>query len=183
MNTTEIEARQHDITQINSLIGKFDTAMLISESVDGELRGRPMSLAGTRTGSLAEALEGEQVISSLYFFTRADDEKLKEIDRRPDVNVAMQSEGLYLSITGRARIEASHGLVDEFWTTAAQLWFPQGPEDPNLTLLAVEPSYAECWDRTGIRKLEFWWEAGKALLQQRKAEDDDLGGHSKIKVN
>jgi general stress protein 26 len=118
----------------------------------------------------------------LYFLTRKDDEKLRELERRQDVSVVMQRADQYLSISGRARLIDNAGLVEELWSLSARIWFPQGPGDPNLALLYVEPVYAESWDRSGIRKLEFWWAAGKALLRRKKAGDDTLSGHKKVKL-
>jgi hypothetical protein len=36
-------------------------------------------------------------------------------------------------------------------------------------------------DRSGWRKLEFWWEAGKALVRGERAEDSALSGHAELK--
>ena len=60
-----------------------------------------------------------------------------------------------------------------------RLWFPEGASDPQLAVLLVEPSRAEYWDRTGFRRLEFLWEAGKAILGSRKASEN-LKGHGKV---
>ena len=87
-----IKVKQKDINKIDDVIASFDTAILVTESRHGQLRGRPMTLAGHHQGSV------------LYFFSRDEDEKLNEIERRPDVNVVMQKDGLYLSVSGRAQI-------------------------------------------------------------------------------
>jgi len=157
--------------QIDELVKEFDVAMLVTESLEGDLRGRPMAIAGHDEGSV------------LYFLTRADDEKMQEILAQPRVSVVMQNEGQYLSISGRARLETDLSLIDQHWSAAARLWFPEGKRDVQATLVIVEPTYAECWDRTGVRLLEFWWEAGKALLKGEKAEDSKLSGHQKVKVS
>ncbi len=159
------------IRQIDELVNEFEVAMLITESLDGDLRGRPMAIAGHDKGSV------------LYFLTRADDEKMQEILARPSISVVMQKEGQYLSISGRARVETDLSLIDQHWSAAARLWFPDGKNDVEATLVIVEPTYAECWDRTGVRLLEFWWEAGKALLTGEKAADSTLSGHHKVKVS
>lgn len=161
---------KQDTEQIDTLIDNFGTAMLITESLDGELRGRPMAIAGRERGSI------------LYFLSCADDEKLEELLQRSSVAVVMQGSDQYLSISGVARLETNKVLIDKYWSAGARLWFPDGPGDTTVTLVVIEPTYAECWDRTGIRKLEFWWEAGRALLTGEKAADRSLGGHRKIRV-
>jgi len=156
------------VTEIDDLIDNFDVAMLISESLWGELRCRPMAISGHGPGAV------------LYFLTRADDEKLREILRNSNVAVCMQDEGQYLSVSGNARIETDQVLIDQYWSPTDRLWFPDGPADAATTMIIVEPSYAECWDRTGVRRLEFWWTAGKALASGSKLDDAELSGHHKV---
>ena len=165
---TEAGSSSANMREIERLISSFDTAMLVTESCDGDLHARPMAIAGYREPAM------------LYFLTRREDEKLKELLRRADVSVVMLRNDQYLSISGRARLVDDPDLVEQLWSASARLWFPRGPGDPNVALLSVEPRFAESWDRTGIRKLEFWWKAGKALLHKEKAADKTLSGHNKV---
>ena len=89
MNNATGEYREA-INEIDRMIRSFDVAMLVTTSLDGGLRARPMAVAGHERGL------------QLYFLTRADDGKLDEIAQQPDVNVVMQGDGEYLSVTGRA---------------------------------------------------------------------------------
>ena len=156
-----------DRNTLDALIGKFDTAMLITHSLDGALRARPMAIAEHGDGAV------------LYFATRAHDEKLEEVIQSPRVAITMQAENTYLSISGEARVLTNQVLADSLWSASMRLWFPDGPDDPDLVVLLVDPEYAEYWDRSGARRLEFWWEAGKALVKGEEA-DDDLSGHGKV---
>lgn len=158
------------VDRLDELVRQFDTAMLVTRSLDGALRARPMAIAEHREGAV------------LFFATRSDDEKLEEIIRSPRVAVTMQADDTYLSISGEARVLTNQRLADELWSASMRLWFPEGADDPDLATLLVEPQYAEYWDRSGIRRLEFWWEAGKALAKGQKADDDALSGHDKVKL-
>ncbi len=170
MTAAQPATGQQPAKQINDLIARFDTAMLVTESRQRELRGRPMAIAGY----------GDR--SQLYFYTRGEDEKLHEMVQRPDVCVLMQREDQYLSLSGRARFDTDPALKEKLWSASGRLWFPAGPDDPDLSLLCIEPTFAECWDRSGLNKLEFWWQAGKAILKREKAADDELSGHQKLKL-
>lgn len=161
---------ESQVKKLDDLIDDFETAMLVTQSIEGMLRARPMAIARHERG-------GE-----LYFATRAEDGKLEEILKSSDVAVTMQSDGQYLSISGTARIQTDQLLADELWSESMRLWFPEGASDQQLTIILVEPRYAEYWDRTGLRRLEFLWEAGRALLSSRKASDSDLGGHGKVRL-
>ena len=161
----------NDIAQkrLDQLISMFDTAMLVTTSLRGKPRARPMAIAGHDKGGL------------LYFATRAEDEKLEEVLQNPDVAVTLQGDGRFLSITGRARIETDTQLAREMWQPAMKLWFPEGAHDPQLTLILVEPLCAEYWDRGGLRRLEFLWEAGKALVRGDLPEEPPVERHAKVR--
>ena len=154
--------------RLDELIATFDTAMLVTTSLEGRPRARPMAIAGHDEGGL------------LYFATRAEDEKMNEVLEHPQVAVTMQGDARYLSITGRARIETDVQLARDLWQASMKLWFPEGAEDPQLTLILVEPQYAEYWDRSGLRRLEFLWEAGKALVKGEVMDEPPTEHHAKV---
>ncbi len=159
-----------DSTQnkLESLVDEFDTAMLVTRSLNGEPRARPMAVAGYRDGQW------------LAFASRADDEKLAEIRACPDVAVTFQDDDQFISMTGTARVERDEALAQSLWSPVMKLWFPEGARDPNLRLVLVEPSCGEYWDRSGTRKLEFLWEAGKALLKGDTPDTDSEKLHAKV---
>lgn len=154
--------------KFDDLIEEFDTAMLITHALDGRLRARPMAIAEHEPGGL------------LVFATRPEDEKLEEILRDPRVAVTLQGDGRYLSITGRARIDTDLTRAAEAWSPAMKLWFPEGAGDPDLTLILVAPETGEYWDRSGLLRLQFLWEAGKALVRGEQLDDEELSGHAKV---
>ncbi|MDX1557034.1 MAG: pyridoxamine 5'-phosphate oxidase family protein [Xanthomonadales bacterium] len=154
--------------RLDELIEKFDTAMLVTNSLQGGLRARPMAIAGHSEGAL------------LHFATRSDNQKLEEVLADSSVAVTMQDGARYLSITGRARLDTSLDTARELWSPGMKLWFPDGPADPAMTLIVVEPECAEYWDREGIHQLEFLWEAGKALIRGERPDNSALGGHAKV---
>ena len=163
-------SHQASINKLDALLRQFDSAMLVTQSLDGALRARPMAIAEHHEGAV------------LYFATSCRDEKIEEILQCPRVAVTMQGENTYLSVSGEARVLTNQVLADALWSASMRLWFPEGPEDPDLATLLVEPTYAEYWDRSGMRRLEFWWEAGKALAKGHTADDNALSGHDKVKL-
>jgi general stress protein 26 len=156
------------LQELDAMIDGFDTAMLVTRSLEGELRARPMAISDHRSGG------------SIRFVTRAEDEKLQELLHEGHVAVTMQGDDRFLSISGKAQLEAEPALAAELWTPTMRLWFPGGRSDAQFSVVTVEPSYAEYWDRSGARGIEFLWEAGRALVAGRKADDAGLSGHAKI---
>ena len=153
---------------IDEIIESFDVAMLTTRSLEGELRARPMHLAGRSDED------------GIYFTSRAEDEKLQEILHAPEVAVTMQGDGRYLSISGHARLETDTLLAEKLWSPTMRAWFPDGPGDNQLTVIEVTPQKAEVWDRTGLRRLEFWWKMGVAVAKREVPDDQDLSGHGKV---
>lgn len=159
------------IEQFDDLLARFDHAILVTIAGDGSLHARPMAIAARQDGE-----EG----GKLYFATSSASAKAGEIAGLPRVAVTMQAEGVYLAVSGMATLVADPPRVRALWQKPWKLWFPDGPEDPRLVLLEVEPERAEYWDRTGMRRIEFLWEAGKAIAGGRAIDDDRLSGHGKV---
>lgn len=64
------------------------------------------------------------------------------------VNLAFSDGGksTYVSITARATLSDDAQRKRELWSVMARPWFPDGPDDADLTLLCLEPMQAEIWD-------------------------------------
>jgi general stress protein 26 len=63
------------------------------------------------------------------------------------VNLAFVApdDGDYISIAGAVTLVDDAERKQELWTLAARPWF-DGPQDPDLVLLRVQPAKAEIWD-------------------------------------
>lgn len=157
----------HDIGRFEELLEGFDHAMLVSVAQDDSLHARPMAIA-------------ESDGAMLRFATSNRSAKTAEVALHPRVSVVMQGDGAYLAISGAARIIDDRKRARLLWQPGWKVWFPGGPDDPQLVLIEIDPERAEYWDRTGARRLEFLWEAGKALATGRRIPEDELPGHGKF---
>ncbi len=52
----------------------------------------------------------------------------------------------YLSLTGFANIITDDEKVKELWAPGVEVWFPEGENDPDLTLIKVMPEEGHYWD-------------------------------------
>lgn len=68
--------------------------------------------------------------------------------RSPSVSIAISHEdrNFYAAISCAASEVPSREKLREIWTPLAGAWFPNGPDDPDATLLALTPVSAEIWD-------------------------------------
>ena len=108
----------------------------------------------------------------LWFMSREHSLKIDEIEANPDVLLAYSHPGRqhYISINGKARIVRDRAKINELWTEADRVWFPKGPDDPELALLAVDIDQAEYWDAPVLRHgPRLWLREGPA--RGREPED------------
>ena len=84
----------------------------------------------------------------------------------------------YLSITGRARVVRDPDKTKMVWRKADGVWWPGGPDDPNVCLLRVEPSRAELWDGPASAAATAF-EFAKARLTGQKPK---LGENRKVTI-
>ena len=71
-----------------------------------------------------------------------------EIEANPNVCLTFvyAKEKVYLSITGKASVSRDSERAKALWNEEQQVWWPGGPEDPNLLVMKIEPERAEMWD-------------------------------------
>jgi general stress protein 26 len=123
---------QHRFTQ---LVKGIKFAMLTTQSLDGEMRSRPMFTQEID-------FDGE-----LWFFTSASSGKVDEIEQKPQVNVAYAKPEAqqYVSVSGTARVVRDRTKVHELWKPEYKIYFENGPDDPDVVLLCIAVSEAEYW--------------------------------------
>ena len=166
-HVSESEKREH----VRKLIAGFDTAMLVTRTLDGAMRARPLSIAD-------KAGDG-----TMYFSTAIESGKVHELEQDSRVAVVLQGSGKYVSLTGEAHIQRDRALIQQLWSESWRVWFPDGPDDPSLTLLVFEPQEADYWDAAGGTGLKYFFEMAKAYVTNtRPASDQDERhtGHVKL---
>jgi len=151
------------------LIRDVKIAMLTSRASDGTMHSRPLV-----------TLECEDFDGALWFLIAADSEKALEIARRPQVNLGYSNpeDGKYVSVSGVAEIIRDRTRVRELWTPIAKIFFPRGPDDPNLVALKVDVRSAEYWSSPSSRAQRLLGMA-KAVL---KGDAGALGDNKTIDV-
>lgn len=119
--------------KIAELVDEIGVAMLTFADDSGTLTSRPM---------MALEMDAE---GSLWFFTRPTPGKV-EAQGKVNLAFARPDRASYVSISGRAVLLKDRAKIDELWSPMAKPWFPEGKDDPDLTLLRVDVDDAEYWD-------------------------------------
>jgi general stress protein 26 len=83
----------------------------------------------------------------IWFFSNGDSHKNSQIanDNRVELLYEDLKNSEFLAIHGTAEILINERKCIELWGEVAQNWFPNGPEDPELTIIIVTPHYSHYW--------------------------------------
>lgn len=121
---------------VGKIIGDASAAFLVTRSSGDGLHGRPMATA---------KFEGD--LSAIWFACQKDSRVVEEVtaDGRVYLGYTNHTGSEWASLNGRAAIVTDRVKIKELWSPVWKNWF-DGPDDPNIVLIKVEPQDAEYWD-------------------------------------
>jgi hypothetical protein len=92
---------------------------------------------------------------NVWFFSEKTSDKNKAIltDKNVQLFFSHPEKGSYLVVNGKAEIIFDKTKIEELWTPAAKIWFKEGKDDPNISVIKVKPSTAYYWDTDGNRMI------------------------------
>ena len=151
------------------LIKGARSAVLVTAAPDGGLQSRPM-------GCLQRQFDGV-----LWFMTFGDSAKVAEIatNDRVLVSYADHRKHEYVSVGGRARLINDRERAKELWTEGLRPWFPEGPDAPEITLIAVKVDAATYWTNAAS-VVTYGWAYIRARLSGRRAKSEEIVEIKKI---
>lgn len=128
------------LQKIRKLLDDFRSAMLTTLE-DGVMRTRPMGLLG----------EPEEFDGALWFFTDDRNHLMRALESGAPATLIFQSddENAYLQLDGSASVTRDRARMARLWTPMARTWFPEGLEDPHLTLIRFDATGGHYWDSPG----------------------------------
>ena len=141
------KSQQDNLDRIRRLIEKVGVCMLTTQSACG-LRARPIEARPDRDAGV------------IFCVTDIRSTKEEEIAAAPDVGLVFvdPDDKAYLSITARAAVMRDVAKTKAIWKITDGMWWPDGPGDPNVCLLRIEPLMGELWDgpaSTAVAVIEF----------------------------
>lgn len=94
---------------------------------------------------------------NLWFFSEKNSDKNKEIKANKNAQLffSSPSKGSYLVVNGDAKIILDKIKIEELWTPIAKIWFKEGKDDPNISIIKVKPTNCYYWDTDGNRMINF----------------------------
>ena len=154
--------------KIWKMIKDIKVGMLVT--LDGEMpRARPMHLVQ------------EEYDGTLWFFTHRSAEKVSETHRDHDVCLSFsdQEEGVYVSLSGKANLTDDRELIEKYWNPFVAAWFPDGKDDPDLTLLEIKVTMGEHWKAKESKVFQLYEFARANIKRDAKpnlGENEKFGG-------
>lgn len=134
------------IIKLRELANSIETCMFCTNlKTDDGASCRPMS-----THKVCD--EG-----NIWFFSPADSDKNMEIEWNNKVQLFYSHPGKdsYMIVNGKAEIILDRDKIEELWSAELKAWFEGGKEDPNISILKVNPTTAYYWNTKGNKMINF----------------------------
>jgi len=156
------------IKKIKDFVNDIKVCMFCTSVTDMPFRTRPMS-------TLEVDEEG-----NLWFFSAKSSDKNDEIKNDDTVQLiySKNSDVHFLTITGKATIVEDQAKKDELWNPIVKAFFPEGKDDPNLSLVKIKPEAAHYWDTINGKMITWFKMAASAVT----GNQNNVGVEGKLKV-
>lgn len=165
-----MDGKRADWTKFWDLVKDIRFAMLTAQHENGHLHSRPMT---TMNGKNDRG-------GVLWFFASLSGDPALDIAAAPEVNVAYADpkRDAYVSVSGHAHVIDDAAKKRELWGPMVQAWFPGGPGDPDVALIAVTIAHAEFWDVQTNKAVQLVKMATAALTGTRPS----MGEHGQVRM-
>ena len=160
------KVEQGSIERLRELIKDVKYALLTTATPDGTLHSRPLTTLDWEFDGVA------------WFLVARGSRVAAEVGASPSVNLSYSSpdDDIFVSLAGRAQVSQDPGRARELWNRWAEMFFPEGPESPEVGVLRVDVRSAEYWSGPeGV--VEKVTGAAKALISK---DPSGLGHHARI---
>ena len=168
MSTQDLTS-QEAIKKIKELSEKARICMFCTELDRLPVNSRPMGLQETDENG------------NLWFISSETSNKNFEIkeDNRVQLYFMNNNNSEYLSIFGDAYIYKDQSTIEDKWSPMANAWF-DGKEDPNVSIIRVEPKETYYWDTKAGKLVSLLTFATAAITGNKTDNSDGVEGTAKI---
>ena len=126
------------LAKLREMLKDFPIAFMVTVN-GGDVTARPIGVVGDHAG-----FDG-----TLWFITDKRSRKVRAIEDGATTTLLFQNdqEGNYLQLTGRASVVEDRARLEELYTTLQRTWFPNGVDDPDITLVRFDAVEGNYWDK------------------------------------
>lgn len=130
--------QEKKLSELVEMIEDIRVAMMTTVGDEGRIESRPMAVMRADPDG------------SVWFYTKDGTHKLEHL-RHLNLSFADRDDANYLSICGSGTVVRDRATIEQLWSPAAKPWFPDGPDDPTLVALKIEPESIDYWDSSSSR--------------------------------
>ncbi|OYX36490.1 MAG: hypothetical protein B7Y99_01810 [Caulobacterales bacterium 32-69-10] len=139
----------------------------LRERLFHEIKKRRTGMLGLVGGEHMQPMTAfcEEDGGPVWFYCRKENDLVSQsAGGKPAMFCLMTGDDSFIACVG-GTLQADHDRerIERFWNPVAGAWFPEGKDDPNLTLLRLDPADAQVWV-SHSNPLRFGFEIVKANL-------------------
>jgi general stress protein 26 len=153
------------LTKLRELLAHFPIAFMVTLT-EGHARARPLGVVSN----------SEEFNGTLWFITDRRSHKVAEIHEGAETTLIFQNDerGTYAHMRGHATVVEDRQKLAELYTTDQRTWFPDGLDDPDMTLVRFDVDDADYWDghASMVRKAVAF---AKSVVTGQPGRDGDTG--------
>lgn len=146
MSNTDKNIENEGVKKLQELIDSINICFFCTDLKAGN--------GATATPMSAQKVDEE---GNIWFFSGKDSDKNKEINKDLDVQLFFSHPGKssYLVVNGEASIVTNIEKMKELYSPVIKIWFKDGVDDPNISLIKVVTKNAYYWDTVGGKAINF----------------------------
>lgn len=116
----------------------------------------------------------ERETNTIWFFTYRDSDLAQAAEGAGGHgSFIFQSRDLWACVDGRLSQDHNRERMDRYWNVHVAAWYPEGKDDPRLTMLRLDCEEAGVWVAEG-GPVKYAWEVAKANASKTTP---DIGEH------
>ena len=136
-----------------------------------------------RPGYHSQPMTGfrEEETGTIWFFTRNDTDLVRDVAGGADAmfTYGSKDQEVWACFHGRLTVDQNRAVIDKHWNPIVAAWYPEGKDDPHLTLLRFDGDDGRVWvSKKGA--VGFFYEIAKANLTKTTP---DAGGVADVDLS
>ena len=154
--------------KIGEMIKDIRICMMTTANPDGSFDSRPMATQKT------------EFDGTVWFLTHGESGKVHEIadDSHVSLLYSDTSDSKYVTAKGKASISKDKAKIHDLWNPMFKAWFPNGEEDPSISVMKITISEAQFWQASSSKIVM----GAKYLAAAITGDHTKIGEHGSVKL-
>jgi general stress protein 26 len=117
----------------------------------------------------------------IWFFSRTDTDLAQEVASGAEAMFVVQAkdQGFQACVGGRLSRQSDARRMEQYWGPVVAAWYPEGKDDPRLTLLRLDVGDAQVW-LSETNPLAFGFQIAKANMT---GHEPDVGESAPVRLD